>query len=360
MSLSRTFFVAACLTAVAMPALAAQENWAGKHASSPILYENPGSALWWERYNTTVTNAVAIVYKNASSIGLYKAADDDYVTAVNNLESEFTFTYDFAGICGIGPAGGCTIPSWDGTTYRTETDVFMDGNLAWDTSLTSSQITSYGGSGRPLATTLIHEFGHALGLGHENRYYNIMGKDWTHLVANGTGYTTAMGEDATYGLRNMYGSTTGGYEDLSVSHWKWDEKTTGEYSNHIRNEVQDSAGTELAKTTVSEQPIYTITKGAKGKVEVTVENSGAFTQVTNLRLYLSSNSTISSADTTLLTQSISMGQYLPSEGTYEVTWPSTLSSGATWYVGACVDSSSTLTEVREDNNCAHISQLKVK
>ena len=352
--------LALSLLAAASPAVASS-TFFGKHTTSPTLLSNPGSNAWFSSYNSLLSQTVVWVQNNASNISMFVSADDDYDTSSGNGENEFTFTYAFTGECGTTAGGGCTLVWWYSSTgLRSETDVIMDGSVSWDTGLKVADTLGYGGLKRPLVTTLLHEFGHALGIGHEARYYNIMGTDWTHRTANSTSYSDVLGEDATQGLIGIYGATTGGYEDLAVSHWKWDSATTGEYSAHKRNVILSSSWVELAKTTVSEQPIYTITKGSAAKVEVTVENNGALSQSTNLRLYLSSDSNITTSDTLLSTATYSFTPDTPSDGYYPVTWPSTLTSGATWYVGACVDVGTTLSEKREDNNCAYISQLKVK
>lgn len=356
--MNRSLLVLAALFATA--SAQASSTWHGKCASSPNLLINSASAIWFSSYNTSISTATSIAMKNASSLGFYTSADDDSTTSVSNGENELTYTYSFSGTCGVTAGGGCTFAIYDtSTNIRSEIDVFMDGNIAWDTDLKLADTWGYGAAERPAITTLLHEFGHAMGLGHETRYYNMMGSDWTVMTSNGAAYTSALGEDATTGLRALYGSTTGSYEDLAVSHWRY-SSFSGEYSTHARNRVQDSAGTELSYTTTAGQPVYTITKGAKGKAEVTVDNNGAAAQTTTLKLYLSADSTITTSDTALLSQSIYMAADVPSTGAYAVTWPSTLTSGATWYVGACVDASSTLTEVREDNNCAYIAQLKVR
>jgi hypothetical protein len=353
----------AALALLSLPALVpsaqAYSTWNGKWSASPTLLINSASAVWFAAENGSITTAQDWVYKNSSKFGIYTAADDDNVTSINNGENELTYTYSFTGTCGATAGGGCTFATYDTTTgLRSETDVFMDGNLTWENALKASDTWSYNGAYRPAVTTLLHEFGHAMGLGHENRYYNMMGDDWQVMTVNGNAYTSALGEDAATGLRSLYGSATG-YEDLAVSHWRY-SAASGEYSTHARNRITDSAGTELPVSWNGLIPTYTVTKGAIGKVEITLENNGAASQTTYVRTYLSSDSTITTADTTLASYIQIFTPDTPYTAYYQVTWPSTLTSGTTWYVGACVDANSTLTEIREDNNCAYIAALKVK
>ena len=77
-----------------------------------------------------------------------------------------------------------------------------------------------------LRATASHELGHALGLQHENRLYNIMGDDFSHTYANGNLLISGRGEDASEGLVRIYGAAGSVRPDiaiyaLEISGYRW-------------------------------------------------------------------------------------------------------------------------------------------
>lgn len=366
------FVLALPLLAVASPAHASYPSTA-KWSSAPTLNIQRSSSIssaWYDE----VEAAIDIV--NLGSFGTWVSVvdDDDTTVADANGESELAFTSSNALLCGTG-ADGCAW-TWaysSDANKRYESDVYLDSTVSWDTDRLTTDIGAYGGSQRPLATTTIHEIGHFLGLDHESRYYNVMGKDFEYMTSNGTEYFPTLGEDATTGLVTHYGYASG-YEDLAVSHWKWDQCAMDTvsfmgisitycsgYSDHKRVRVLDSTGAELPSSWSSSEPTYTATKGSWLKAEVTLENNGAVSQRNTVQMYLSSLRQISpSSSTSIGSSTVTATPNVPDLLTIWIALPSTLKSGSTYYIGAGVDASGTLTEVNEDNNYAYLAAVKIK
>src|SRR5262249_15012083 len=128
--------------------------------------------------------------------------------------------------------------------------------------------TSVGGK-RPITTTAMHEMGHAQGLAHEERVYNIMGQDWTMLHTNGTRTAGYPGVDAVRGSMDTYGRMPPGVnQDLSVTHFKWiGTDARGEYSMHGRTEILNTAGVALVNLTPGGEPVYQVSAGETIQVE---------------------------------------------------------------------------------------------
>lgn len=340
--------------------------------SWPTFYANPDMAIWKDQ-NTIIKATVADFNENSSAAYLILANDDDSETLVGNNENEYNMTGSTADLCGSG-SDGCAWSRPDSTdpTKRVESDVFFDAWVMWDFDYKSTDIWGYGGSQRPLATAAMHEFGHAMGLEHENAIYNVMGNEYETITTNGTTYTVRLGEDATAGLKAMYASSSG-YEDLAVSHWMysdadcysysagWELKTVcSEYSDHMRTRMFGTTGAELAVSWWSEEPVYWASKSTRIKVEVTVENNGSASQTSNLKMLLCSSKTVSSACTTLTTTSVTETPDSPNLRSQWITMPSTVKIGETWYIGAWIDSSSKLVESDEANNFTYLAAVQIK
>ena len=141
----------------------------------------------------------------------------------------------------------------------------------------------YGLEKRTFESTALHEVGHTVGLAHENRYYNIMGTDYTHLHTTGdNSLRSYMGEDAVNGLISLYGSDT--RQDLSVSAWRH-VGSSGQYSSHGRTRLLSSSGSVLSSTKVESsctrdycEMRHNVALGQQIQYEMTLENSGSHSQ----------------------------------------------------------------------------------
>ena len=89
--------------------------------------------------------------------------------------------------------------------YLKEVDIAFDVDRLWSADTWKFRLLRYGGKRRLFQSTAVHELGHGLVLGHENRWYNVMGADYTHIHANGRVARGYLGEDAANGAIFLYG-----------------------------------------------------------------------------------------------------------------------------------------------------------
>lgn len=316
--------------------------------------------------HTGIQEAVDRFNQNAAYGSIELEWDTNATFDTDNGISELYFLSDanMDTWCGTSSDVACTVYDvyvLDGAVVLDAADVFFADSTDWDVDLDTADITPYGGTQRPLLTTALHEFGHAMGLAHEDEVYNVMGQDWDYLVSNSDAYVAQMGEDATSGLAEMYGYSSGDYEDLSVAHWRW-TGASGEYSTHDRTRLFSPASTALSPTELAFYGrAYTVDKGQYVYAEFTPENNGAETQYTTTRFYWSTNAWISSSDTSLGSSSFTAYANSPTtlkSGALRI--PTTATSGTVYYIGAIIDSAGTLAEVDEDNNAAFLFAVQVR
>ena len=243
----------------------------------------------------------------------------------------------------------------------TEADVIFDAGEPYSPFTDSSGKWGYGGGNRPFVTTAIHELGHALGLGHENRTYNIMGNDWTHVGANWNYITEYAGEDATRGLLYLYGpSGQQPSSDVGVTHWKH-SGAKGEYSTHAPTEIYDLNMNTVAWETSQGFRRYHVKAGQTYNVEFTIENNGKDTlYYVKTGYYVSTNNLITTSDTLLAHDVI----WIVSPDwvwtrTKQITIPSSMINGQTYWFGIVVDRTGEIAEFNESNNATYLPILIV-
>ncbi len=325
-------------------------KWSGAYQTLQVA-----SADWDDSTRRDIIDDSIAFVEDNPSWGYLGVAEDDDGWALSNGESELAWTSSSSV---LGGAPGITYSTWytaSGNLY--ETDVFMASTTSFTNSNSKTQLWEYGGSNRPGQTTLVHELGHALGLGHEADVYNIMGTDWTHIHVNGSTAQAYLGEDASAGLVELYGEYEA-YEDLSVSHWRR-TGSSGGYSSHSRNRILTSGGSDMTAYTCSNEPCYYLRKGTTYRPEVTFENNGGDIQATNISYRLSTNDYISTYDTEIY--SLDAIYWWPDEpymATHSMTIPSGTATGWYW-LGVITDVDGTLSEVREDNNATYIAKVYI-
>jgi hypothetical protein len=337
----------------------------------------------WECLDVTLdwsTNSVTLRYASASfPAGVWRTALDTAIDRVNQNPSPFRFSKsyndgaqaldngeneawfsDAPDLLNGSPA--ITYTQYDCIDYWifgkdveiTETDVIFDSDENFTTSMTRGDLIEYGGALRPFQTTAIHELGHALGLAHTNNTYNIMGWDWQHIHVNGTTARSYLGEDAANGTVFLYGTTNGAAEDLGVVHWKYRD-ASGEYSRHRKTRVTDNNGGALDTFTVNGETGYEVSRGQTVKLELTYENNGKTHQPgADARLYVSTNDTISTADTELARDAIDINRNTVYTKSTSVVIPNNLTVGRVYYLGAVIDADGSLAEMTESNNATYL------
>ena len=309
-------------------------------------------------WRTALADAVSAINNNPSNFRFNLTYDEPSV-GMGNGENETWFSSDSSILDGA-PAITYTwsecIDYWifGKTVKLTEADVIFDVNESYTTSTAKTNLLNYGGSGRPLRTTAIHELGHALGLGHVNSIYNIMGQDWTHIHVNGSDSHAYFGEDASNGAVFLYDANSSNLEDVGVVHWRW-IGSSGEYSTHGRTRIFTSGGAEESKFTDHGEPRYWVSVGETIQVEFTYENNGSSRQAnTQVGYYLSTNDTISTYDQRLGGVTMDLGRNTPYTAKTTLTIPNNLTSNGDYYIGAIVDENDAIHEVNESNNATYI------
>ncbi|MEZ9819442.1 PKD domain-containing protein [Shewanella sp. 10N.286.45.A1] len=278
--------------------------------------------------------------------------DDDTSVAVGNGESEIW--WDNSGNSAV----GYNITSPCGTTI--EGDIVFHNTVSYDDSMENkSNFWNYGGNNRTFETTALHEVGHTVGLAHENRYYNIMGSDYTHVHTTGeNALRSYLGEDAVNGLISLYGGSN--REDLSVAAWRH-IGSSGEYSTHGRTRLFNSNGTELNSSNASTSCTgsycelrYNVDLGQTIQYEMTLENNGRNSQSVALGYYISTNATITNTDTLIRTDNVTVTRNTPDTVIKTITIPSNLTPNTDYYLGVLIDSNDTVSEWTEQNNTSYM------
>lgn len=331
---------------------------------------------WWTCGGTNVKWPFNFVTLRASQVGFpsgnpYRTALGTVATRFSNTPSKMNYFIQYDEPL-VGHDNGqsevwwdsppaITAPAyaniwWNGSCQIVEGDVVFNNTVSYTTSTTKASLTPYGGSFRPFHTTAMHEFGHIQGLGHTNNVYSIMGQDWDHIHSNSATATGYPGEDAVAGSVAVYGLDPALVQDLGISHWRW-TGASGEYSTHARTRLFTTGNVELPKVAGTAEPVYQVNKGQQVKLELTYENMGATSPLTaKIGYYVSTNDTISTADTFLGEGAVTIYRNSPDTTNNTFLWiPSNLVSGQTYYLGGIIDYDGAVSEVYEANNATYLA-----
>jgi hypothetical protein len=349
----------ACAIALATSAsaytLKTTDDGATYHWDTLHIYLEVEDDTWNDSAARTAIEDAKNAWLNNPSNFWMSVREDDDGWALGNGENEVAYTDSAAVLCGV----GCT---WTYVEVPTgeiqETDVYMDIDNNWTASHVKSDRWEYGGTDRPAEATLIHEFGHVIGLGHEPDHYNIMGESWTHVHVNGSTANSYVGECAGAGAMALYGEW-GYIEDLGVTHWRQEGAHPGDYADHHRTRMWSGIFDEMTPDGWATEPTYDVDAGDYYIVEVTMENNGGNRQCGELAVVLSTNDYITTWDTEI--RRLSSRCYSPdrpSSAYYGVTIPADTAPGTYW-IGVIYDVEDVVDEVREDNNATYLAELHV-
>lgn len=362
---ARNFGAAALLTIVSSNAMAhkwlydacgANQKW---YRSSMTFNANPtGFTGVYSKWLTSFQVALDRINETPANFTMYVRVDNDSNVRTGNGESEIWWG---SGVSAV----EYTTTSSCGRTVETDIIFHNDihktipGGGYLDVMTDKTQFRGYGLERRTFETTAIHEIGHALGLGHENRYYNIMGNDYTHLHTKGdNSLRSYTGEDATSGLMRLYGSST--RQDLSVAQWRR-SGSSGQYSSHSRTRLFDSNGTALPATKVQSsctrnycEMRHDVELGQAIGFEMTLENNGSHSQTVELGYYISTNATITNTDTLIGTDTVTVTRNTPDTVIKNIKIPNNLKPNTNYYLGLIIDNAGSVSEWAEDNNTSYI------
>lgn len=336
----------ATIAAIAAPADAyvTHGRWSGNRVTmraASVSFPSGSS------YRSALGTIVSRFYNNPSEQWFRQWYNDNSV-GFNNGQNEVWFSSDAS----YSPAVTFWWYSWWSGRIR-EADVVFYNGVAYTSGMNKTTLWSYGGSRRPFQTTAIHEYGHAAGLRHEDDEYNIMGQDWTHIATNGSTSRSYVGEDACDGLVALYGRASGGsFEDVSATMFRWTGRSGG-YSRHGLCRMFNQWGGLLGSSSFNGQRRYNVSRGQRVRAQFTYENNGETTRTVNVAYYISTNSYISTYDTRIATQRMTLGRANVYTWSKTLTIPWSLSSGQTRYLGVIVDYDNRLAETDSSNNAAY-------
>jgi hypothetical protein len=305
-----------------------------------------------------IREAVALFNRNPSKFRWSVSMDSGSVGVGG--ENEIWGTTD-QGLLGGAPARA--LQNWTcywffgNHVHMDSVDIVFDygSPFQWTASRNKADLIRYGGSGRALHTTALHELGHGLILNHVNTEYNIMGNDFEHLHANGSTATGYIGEDAADGAVFLYGARATAWEDVSVAHWKY-LGASGQYSDHTRTVVYSNAtGAVLPTTTIDGETGYRVSRGQWVRVEFTYENNGSNTQNGIAAGYfVSTNDLITTLDRRIGGANWNLGRGNVMTTTVTVQIPNDLSLNTNYWLGVVLDETGAVTEAVESNNATYI------
>lgn len=289
--------------------------------------------------------------------------DPDELVGAANAENEVYFVADLDA-----PAECWRTHDVVLTCYIIEADIRLDKTRFNQGKFTGSDQTAdsfayTSGAKRQLEPIFVHEIGHCIGLGHEDREYNIMGTDWDHVHANGPTIHSYAGVDATDALRVLYGSKNKG-ENLAAVHWTYEGSTNpgcdGDnscYSKHKQVGLQKApddgifTGGSLVKNGVTNFDAWYVVRGQKVRIDLGYENLGASAQTVEIELFHSEDALITTDDTALNFAPVTMS--LPSSSlqyrTDDVIVPANAAND-TSYLGAVIDAADDVDEINEADN----------
>lgn len=327
------------------------ERWSG---SGFTFNANPtGFGGTYAKWRTSFATALTRFNDTPTRFNVSVRLDNDTSVGIGNGESEIWW------------ASGTSAVAYNTTNpcgRIIEGDIVFHNNIPnggyGDNMGQKTDFRGYGLEKRTFESTALHEVGHTVGLAHENRYYNIMGTDYTHLHTTGeNSLRSYMGEDAVNGLISLYGSNT--RQDLSVAAWRR-VGSSGQYSSHGRTRLLSSSGSVLNSSKVESsctrdycEMRHNVALGQQIQYEMTLENNGSHSQTVQLGYYISTNASITNQDTLIGTDMVTVTRNTPDTVIKNVTIPANLQPDTNYYLGVIIDNGGAVNEWTEANNSSY-------
>lgn len=298
-------------------------KWNGSRANMYISTTSfPAGSTWDSRLQNAMWHWNNV---KGSGFNFYVGRDTDGKHSRTNGVNEIYFSS-----ADTGSALAVTLTRYHcywlfGWNYGTdETDIAFNTNYSWSTGA-----LNYSSLGSPYSFegVALHELGHSLGLGHEDRWMATMNSYYPN--SGPFGYYKEWdpsGDDRT-GARILYPDGTG-ETDVAGSAFR-------------------RTGTGTSSTVTSPA---SAARGSYATLQFTFSNLSTATKTFNIGFYLSSNDFISTSDRLLGTNTGAWGS-AGATGTFTRTLyiPTNITPG-TYYLGFLIDPTNAMGEANESNN----------
>ncbi len=314
-------------------------------------------------FRAALASVVDSINSNPSNARL-RLALDDHSDDLDNGKNQIV------GLAGktVGDELAVTLWSYDcGDGEITEADILFNADNPWTSTTLKAYLQPYGGEAIPFDAIAKHEFGHFLGLDHNDAVYTIM-YSWAHAHANGPNAVSYQGEDVANGLVFLYGYEETRPQDLAVSHWRHAYSPVAGPLGHMRTTVHDHSPVDpiwwsdmmglvdgfVAYRDHLSEPRFLVYNGQRIFPDFTYENLGADSQSTKVGFYLSPDDDITSDDRLIGQASLRLGRDSPYSKELAVALPADLVEGRDYQLGVVVDKDRELAEVDETNNATYV------